>query len=141
MKNKHSSTVSFGSLIRKLRTDLNITQRDLAKKLGIAPSYLNDLEKEKRGAPKQATIKKLATILKTSLNQLNDLAGASKKELAPDITEYILSNPKIVSLIRSIKANNLDQSEINKIQVSLDKKKNKSLNYSCWVRKQIKESY
>ena len=63
MKNKHSSTVSFGSLIRKLRTDLNITQRDLAKKLGIAPSYLNDLEKEKIGAPKQATIKKLATTI------------------------------------------------------------------------------
>jgi transcriptional regulator with XRE-family HTH domain len=97
MKNKHSSIASFGSFIRKLRTDLNITQRDLAKKLGIAPSYLNDLEKEKRGAPKQATIKKLSTILKTSLNQLNDLAGASKKELAPDITEYILSNPKMES--------------------------------------------
>ena len=73
MKNKHPSIASFGSFIRKLRTDLNITQRDLAKKLGIAPSYLNDLEKEKRGAPKQATIKKLSTILKTSLNQLNDL--------------------------------------------------------------------
>tara|TARA_B100001248_G_scaffold58374_1_gene39481 strand:- start:1217 stop:2353 length:1137 start_codon:yes stop_codon:yes gene_type:complete len=138
MKNKHSSTVSFGSLIRKLRTDLNITQRDLAKKLGIAPSYLNDLEKEKRGAPKQATIKKLATILKTSLNQLNDLAGASKKELAPDITEYILSNPKIVSLIRSIKANNLDQSEINKIQVSLDKKKTKALIIAAGLGSRLK---
>ncbi len=138
MKNKHSSIVSFGSFIRKLRTDLNITQRDLAKKLGIAPSYLNDLEKEKRGAPKQATIKKLSTILKTSLNQLNDLAGASKKELAPDITEYILSNPKIVSLIRSIKANNLDQSELNKIQVSLDKKKTKALIIAAGLGSRLK---
>ena len=138
MKNKHSSIASFGSFIRKLRTDLNITQRDLAKKLGIAPSYLNDLEKEKRGAPKQATIKKLATILKTSLNQLNDLAGASKKELAPDITEYILSNPKMVSLIRSIKANNLDQSELNKIQVSLDKKKTKALIIAAGLGSRLK---
>ena len=138
MKNKHSSIASFGSFIRKLRTDLNITQRDLAKKLGIAPSYLNDLEKEKRGAPKQATIKKLSTILKTSLNQLNDLAGASKKELAPDITEYILSNPKIVSLIRSIKANNLDQSELNKIQVSLDKKKTKALIIAAGLGSRLK---
>ena len=138
MKNKHSSIASFGSFIRKLRTDLNITQRDLAKKLGIAPSYLNDLEKEKRGAPKQATIKKLSTILKTSLNQLNDLAGASKKELAPDITEYILSNPKMVSLIRSIKANNLDQSELNKIQVSLDKKKTKALIIAAGLGSRLK---
>ena len=138
MKNKHSSIASFGSFIRKLRTDLNITQRDLAKKLGIAPSYLNDLEKEKRGAPKQATIKKLSTILKTSLNQLNDLAGASKKELAPDITEYISSNPKIVSLIRSIKANNLDQSELNKIQVSLDKKKTKALIIAAGLGSRLK---
>ena len=36
---------SFGSLIRKTRLKLGIGQRELAKKVGIAASYLNDIEK------------------------------------------------------------------------------------------------
>ena len=31
---------SFGSYIRALRLNLNIGQRELAEKIGIAPSYL-----------------------------------------------------------------------------------------------------
>ena len=38
----------FGSFIRDLRISQNIGQRELANKIGIAPSYLNDIEKEKR---------------------------------------------------------------------------------------------
>ena len=48
----------FGSFIRDLRISQNIGQRELANKIGIAPSYLNDIEKEKRSAPKQIVIKK-----------------------------------------------------------------------------------
>ena len=43
MKNNSSPTEKFGPFVRKLRLNLNITQRELAKKVGIAPSYLNDL--------------------------------------------------------------------------------------------------
>ena len=111
MKNKSSRSEKFGPLIRKLRINLNITQRELAKKVGIAPSYLNDLEKEKRSAPKLEVIKKLSSILKISLNHLNDLAGISKKELAPDISEFIKKNPIIISLIRSIKESDLSENE------------------------------
>ena len=38
----------FGLFIRELRIKKNIGQRDLAKKIGVSPSYLNDIEKEKR---------------------------------------------------------------------------------------------
>ena len=44
---------SFGSLIRELRIKNGFGQRELAIKIGIAASYLNDIEKEKRSAPKQ----------------------------------------------------------------------------------------
>ena len=103
MKNRQSFKEKFGPFIRNLRINLNITQRDLAKKAGIAPSYLNDLEKEKRSAPKLDVIKKISKILKTDFNKLSDLAGRSKKEIAPDLNEYILKNPNIVSLLRAIK--------------------------------------
>ena len=39
---------TFGSYIRSLRIKNKIGQRELAKKIGVAPSYLNDIEKNKR---------------------------------------------------------------------------------------------
>ena len=43
----------FGTFIRKFRIKKNIGQRELANKINIAPSYLNDIEKNKRTAPKK----------------------------------------------------------------------------------------
>tara|TARA_B100001250_G_C19791470_1_gene786726 strand:- start:1186 stop:2322 length:1137 start_codon:yes stop_codon:yes gene_type:complete len=139
MRNKSTSVEKFGPFIRKLRINLNITQRELAKKVGIAPSYLNDLEKEKRSAPKLLVIKKLSSILKTNLNQLNDLAGISKKELAPDISEYIKKTPQIISLIRSIKESNLGENELNQIENSISKKKTKALIIAAGLGSRLKD--
>ena len=93
---------SFGLLIRETRIKQGFSQRDLAGKIGVAPSYLNDIEKEKRSAPKQIVIKKISKLLKININTLNDLAGISKGSVAPDIKEYIDSNPRVASLILSL---------------------------------------
>ena len=78
----------FGAYIRELRIKQGLGQRELAKKVGIAASYLNDIEKEKRTAPKINIIKKLSVLLNANNDDLNDLAGISKKSVAPDIGEY-----------------------------------------------------
>ena len=109
MKNTSNTPITFGSYIRKLRIENDIGQRELAKKIDIAPSYLNDIEKNKRSAPKNVVLKKLSLILKADLDLLNDLAGNSKKTLPPDVNDYIEKNPKIISLIRAIKNNNLQE--------------------------------
>ena len=62
---------TFGSYIRSLRIKNEIGQRELAKKIGLAASYLNDIEKNKRAAPKNDIIKKLSLILKVDLDLLN----------------------------------------------------------------------
>ena len=46
----------FGTYIREVRINLGYGQRELAEKIGVAPSYLNDIEKNKRSAPKSTTI-------------------------------------------------------------------------------------
>ena len=56
----------FGSYIRELRMKRGFGQRELAAKIGIAASYLNDIEKEKRTAPKTTVIKKLSILLETN---------------------------------------------------------------------------
>lgn len=39
--------ISFGSLLRNWRMDLDLTQEKLAEKLDITPGYLGDLERHK----------------------------------------------------------------------------------------------
>ena len=134
-----SKKKNFGSLIRELRIKNGFGQREMATKIGIAASYLNDIEKEKRSAPKQIVIKKLSNLLKVNIDTLNDLAGISKGNVAPDIGEYIEKNPRIVSLIRSIKENDLDEDQIEKIENSLNKNNCKALVIAAGLGSRLKK--
>ncbi len=119
MFEKNSDKKSFGRFIREQRIKSEFGQRELALKIGIAASYLNDIEKEKRTAPKVEVIKKISKFLKININLLNDLAGKSKGNIAPDIAEFIDNNPNILSLIRTIKSRNLNEEQIDEIENSL----------------------
>jgi len=134
-----NNTKNFGKFIRELRIKNGFGQRELASKIGVAASYLNDIEKEKRSAPKQIVIKKLSKLLKINIDILNDLAGISKGNVAPDIGEYIENNPRIVSLIRSIKENNLNEEQIEKIENSLNKNNNKALIIAAGLGSRLKK--
>ena len=139
MSQKFRNRKSFGSFIRDLRIKHGYGQRELAKKIGIAASYLNDIEKEKRSAPKQLVIKKISTLLKTDIDYLNDLAGISKKEVAPDISEFIAENPQIVSLVRSIKNNSLNNDQIIDLENSINKENVKALIIAAGLGSRLKK--
>ena len=138
MKKSHISKETFGSYIRSLRIKNNIGQRELAKKIGVAASYLNDIEKNKRTAPRTDLIKKLSIILKADLDLLNDLAGSSKKTVAPDIVDYIESNPRVVSMLRSAKNNKLSEDEIIKIEKKINESKAKVLIVAAGLGSRLK---
>jgi len=130
---------TFGSYIRELRISSGIGQRELAKKVEIAASYLNDIEKNKRSAPNVNIIKKLSLILNADLDLLNNLAGKSKKSLPPDITDYLKDNSKIISLLRTFKNNNLRDEEIDKIQSSFSESKTKCLIVAAGLGSRLKK--
>jgi len=129
----------FGPYIRELRIKRGFGQRELAVKIGIAASYLNDIEKEKRAAPKTSVIKKLSILLEANNNDLNDLAGISKKSVAPDIGEFIESNPRIISLIRTIKDNNLNDNQIDDLETSINKDMTKTLIIAAGLGSRLKK--
>ena len=136
---KNNFKLTFGSFIREQRIKLEVAQRELAGKIGIAASYLNDIEKNKRKAPKQIIIKKISKVLKINLEDLNDLAGISKGNVAPDIGEYIENNPEIISLIRSIKENQLNENQIKNIKNSLNKNNCKALIIAAGLGSRLKK--
>ena len=138
MIKRSSSLETFGSYIRNLRIKNNIGQRELAKKIGVAPSYLNDMEKNKRTAPRVDLIKKLSIILKADLDLLNDLAGSSKKTLAPDIVNFIENNPNVVSLLRAAKNSKLSNDEILNIEKKINESKTKTLIVAAGLGSRLK---
>jgi L-glutamine-phosphate cytidylyltransferase len=130
---------NFGIYIREIRIKKGIGQRELANKIGLSASYLNDIEKGKRTAPKLSVIKKISIILSIEIKLLNDLAGISKKTLAPDVNDFIVKNPKINSLIRTIQENNLDDKQIESIENSISKKKTKALIIAAGLGSRLKK--
>jgi len=138
MVKKKNSPSSFGGYIRNLRIESGIGQRELAKKIDISPSYLNDLEKNKRKAPKVELINKLASLLKADRELLYNLAGESIESVPPDLSEYIESNPKIISLIRSLKNSNFSDDEIEILIKKTDQSKTKALIVAAGLGSRLK---
>ena len=131
--------MKFGSHIRDIRLKKRIGQRELATKIGIAASYLNDIEKNKRTAPKISVVNKISKILEIEKNYLHDLAGISKKSVAPDVSEYIEANPRIISLIRSIKENNLNNEQLDEIEKTINKNNSKALVIAAGLGSRLKK--
>ena len=129
---------TFGSYIRHLRIKNKIGQRELAKIIGVAPSYLNDIEKNKRSAPRMNLINKLSTKLGANVDLLYDLAGNSKKTFAPDIADFIENNPKIVSILRTIKDNKLTNNEIEILEKKITDSKTKVLIVAAGIGSRLK---
>ena len=139
MAKKLNFSKSFGAYVRELRTAKGIGQRELAKKLNLAASYLNDIEKDKRTAPKNEILKKLSLILDADLSTIFDLAGASRKSIAPDIEEFIRENPSLISFIRTLKDNKVRNEEIKKMQKKISKSDTKALIIAAGLGSRLKK--
>ena len=100
---------------------------------------MNDIEKEKRSAPKLEIIERISKNLKVDINYLNDLAGISKNQIAPDLTKFIQNNKSMISLIRSIKNNNLKDDQIEDLENLINKNKTKALIIAAGLGTRLKK--
>lgn len=70
-----SNQKQFGARLKELRIRATLTQRGLATKVGVTPSYLSKIEHGVLAPPSASTISKIASILKADANELLSLAG------------------------------------------------------------------
>ena len=115
---RHGVT-TFGGTIRRLREARGIGQRELARALDVSPSYLNDIEKDKRVAPRTELVKAMVAILDADAERLFDLAGRSRNAIAPDVAELVLDNPDVVGLLRAIADYGLSGREVRNIKETM----------------------
>src|SRR5690625_5079531 len=83
----------FGSFIRKLRKEREMTIRQRELYSGVSNSYLSQLENGKRGIPSPDIIKKLSKGLKVDYNDLMMRAGymsdESEDNYDPEFADFI----------------------------------------------------
>jgi HTH-type transcriptional regulator, competence development regulator len=76
---------SFGRKIQELRQNINLSQRELAKKANLDYTYLSKIENAKMPPPQPDVITKLAEVLGADINELLVLAGKSPPGLSQTI--------------------------------------------------------
>lgn len=118
--------LNFGDFITQKREEKQITLREMAKKLGITPPYLSDVEKDRRNPFDLEKLEILANILMLSEEDkttMLDLAGKKRNEVAPDLPEYIMERDYVSAALRT--ARDLDAGEEEWLEFVKELKKRK----------------
>ena len=81
---------SFGALVRHKRLAKEIGLREMAKKIGVSPTYLSKLERDEFPPPAEDKVRKIAGIIEHDPDVLLALAG----RVSSDLTDIIRERPR-----------------------------------------------
>ena len=85
---------TFGSFLREKRMARGLTLRGMAAKLDLSPVYMSNIENDRRAAPSQEYLERMAMLLqldKPEREWLLDLAAKSKQNrVSADLPDYIM---------------------------------------------------
>lgn len=83
--------MSLGKLIKRRRTQLLLTQEELATRLNVSKSAIGKWETD-GGIPDRDNLYKLAEVLKISVNDLHQIiSGEKNKDFEPNITQDVIN--------------------------------------------------
>ncbi len=103
-----SHTETFGSFIREKRKERDYTLRGFAAKMDLSPVHMSNLENDRRSAPKEDVLERMAALLmlnREDTEWMYDLAAVSKNTptVAWDLPEYINENQLARAALRTAK--------------------------------------
>ncbi len=99
---------TVGQRIREIRKDRNLTQRQLAERVGINFTYLSRVENDRlddEQTPREDTLQKIAKALNTDADELLLLA----RRIPDAFRERILSKPGIFRRILNLSDSDLEE--------------------------------
>ena len=95
-----SGREKFGAFIRQAREAKEIGLREMAKKIGVSPTYLSKIERDEFPPPAEDKVKALAEILGFDVDDLLARAG----RVSSDISDIIKRRPvELAALLRTTK--------------------------------------
>jgi transcriptional regulator with XRE-family HTH domain len=101
---------TLGDEIREARVRTGKRLRPFAEELELAPSYLSDIENDRR-VPSEEVMKRIASKLGLDFDHLMALAGRFGEEAE----RYIKKNPAAGMLFRRISQSNLREEQLKKL--------------------------
>ena len=96
---------TFGSFIRNRRMARGLTLRSMAAKLDLSPVYMSNIENDRRAAPTQEHLERMAMLLqldKADREQMLDLAARSRQDrVSADLPDYIMDREIVRAALRT----------------------------------------
>src|SRR5947209_2141117 len=103
--------MEFGRRLRDVRKQRNLSQRELAARVGIDFTYLSKIEGGRMDPPSEAVIRRIAQVLETDEDELINLAGKVPRGLKTVLEE----NPQAVELLRVLSTRKLPDETYRKM--------------------------
>ncbi len=79
----------FGATVRREREKLKVGLREMAKMIGVSPTYLSKIERDEFPPPAEDKVRKIAEILGRDVDQLLALAGKVSSDLSEIVRERL----------------------------------------------------
>lgn len=103
--------MNFGLHLRRMRLDRHISQRDLAKQIGIDFTYISKIEGGHIAPPSEDVIRKIAQVLNADENDLINQAG----KVPAEIKVMLHNNPLLTELLRVLSEKTLPDETYGKM--------------------------
>jgi transcriptional regulator with XRE-family HTH domain len=104
------SNKTLGDILREARVDLDLSLRDLAKKLDVSPSYVSDIENNRR-VPAEDVLRNMALTLRLEFDDLMARAG----RFGDEAVRYMQRTPAAGVLFRRLAQHDLSGDVIEKL--------------------------
>lgn len=110
----------FGAFIRREREARDIGLREMAKMIGVSPTYLSKVERDEFSPPAEDKVRKIAEIIGCDTDELLARAG----RVSSDLSEIIKRHPvELAALLRTTRG--LTADEMTKLARQVQKAKDK----------------
>jgi transcriptional regulator with XRE-family HTH domain len=107
---RRDSDITLGQQIRDARVEAGLSLRELARRLDRAPSYLNDIEYDRR-VPSEVVLRQVASELNLNVDRLLAAAG----RVGEGAEEYLKTNPTAGVLFRKVSDAGLGETELQQL--------------------------
>jgi transcriptional regulator with XRE-family HTH domain len=99
-------TGRFGELVRGKRVEKEIGLREMAKMIGVSPTYLSKVERDEFPPPAEDKVRKIAAIIGCDVDELLARAG----RVSSDLSDIIKQHPReLAALLRTTKGLSVEE--------------------------------
>lgn len=111
---------TLGDTLRDARVALDLSLREVARQAKIAPSYLSDIENDRR-VPSEELLGKLASLLKLDFDELMARAG----RVGDDAERYLKKHPSAGVLFRRLAENGVGEERLKELVEQVEREREK----------------